>query len=233
MPTLEDLRRMQEAAALSSVAVPSPFGDAIGLGSDLFGMAVDPSQRTWGNAGLAALGVLPGVPSAAAAKAVAKKLPKLDALFDAKKGIGAVPNNEEVASLGRTVYMKPSEFLDLSAELTRPSQKSLDFISEGLSKGEKLGQPRLTIDLAEDGVPFVMNHDGRHRMMVVKRMFGDDVEVPVHVFGRGEMKEVVKEGKFTKSALRSEREQLAKDADEDLQALIRKADELRNIRRDR
>jgi hypothetical protein len=40
------LVELQARASLASIAIPSPFGDAVGLAADGLGYAVDPSQRT-------------------------------------------------------------------------------------------------------------------------------------------------------------------------------------------
>lgn len=53
-----------EAGLLAaSIALPSPLGDAAGLGGDLWGMIKRPEDRTWANVGLAAAGLIPGIPA--------------------------------------------------------------------------------------------------------------------------------------------------------------------------
>ncbi len=70
--TRAKLVELQAKLALASIAIPSPAGDVVGLGSDAMGMAVDPSQRTLGNAALSAAGLIPFVPSPSGAKAAVK-----------------------------------------------------------------------------------------------------------------------------------------------------------------
>ena len=201
------LVELQSKLALASIALPSPLGDAVGLGSDALGYYSDPSQRTPLNGLLSLASVLPFVPSSAAAKAAIKDmpsfkdqmkmvrtvlkgkksaegatlaatLPRMDALFDAEKGIGQTPNNLDIEKIGRVEHMTPDQYLSLAEKLPRPSESSLSYIKEGISKGKKLGQPTLTVDKGR-----VVNHDGRHRSMVMKELFGEDVLIPVHVIG--------------------------------------------------
>lgn len=190
----KELVALQSKLALASIGLPSPLGDVVGLGSDALGYYADPSQRTPLNGLLSLASVLPFVPSSSAAKAIAKDMPsfedqmkmvrtvlkgkKMDALFDAEKGIGQVPNNVDIGKIGRVEYMTPGQYLSLAEKLERPSESSLSYIKEGISKGKKLGQPTLTVDKGR-----VVNHDGRHRSMVMKELFGDEVLIPVHVIG--------------------------------------------------
>jgi hypothetical protein len=179
LPTKKDIERAErvkkwaERLGIASMAIPSPLGDVVGFGADM----VNPENRTPAGVGLGLAGLLPGVPNVSGLK-------KLDDLFDARHGVGAVPDNEDVERLGAVHYMRPSEFLDKAEPLTCPSNKSLDHIKGELAKGKKLGQPRLSVDVVGNK-PTVVNHDGRHRMMVIKEMYGDDVLVPVHVKGNG------------------------------------------------
>ena len=50
-----------DAAAISTMPVPV-LGDVLGAGADIYRMAKNPEERTLGNAGLAALGLIPFVP---------------------------------------------------------------------------------------------------------------------------------------------------------------------------
>lgn len=52
----------QMAARVGANFLPFPVGDAVGAGMDAHMYLTDPSSRTWGNALLSALGVLPFVP---------------------------------------------------------------------------------------------------------------------------------------------------------------------------
>jgi len=135
------IRKLLDAVSVASVAIPSPAGDVVGVASDLARMGVDPKERTLGNLGLAAAGLIPGVPSPSAARALGPTSPmgeaigrtinfddqmrlaetlrkhkgprKVDDAFDADKGVGAVPNNLDVNKMGRVEYMRPSEYLNM------------------------------------------------------------------------------------------------------------------------
>jgi len=102
-------------------------------------------------------------------------------VFDQESGIGQVPLNEQVDYRGFTVMMKPSKFLELAADLEAPKQSSLDYLTKEISSGKPVGSPFLDLDF-ETGK--VSSHDGRHRMMVIRDLNGDQ-PVPVHVFGAG------------------------------------------------
>lgn len=245
------VRKLLDAVSVASVAVPSPVGDILGAGVDVAGMAVDPASRTPGNMAMAAAGLLPGIPSPSAAKAVARNLgptseagravastlnfddhmrlaetlrkhrapegpPRLDHLFDAKDGLGAVPNNQDVAYFGSEQLIPISEYLRLAEPLKRPSKTSLEHIRKTVEEGGKLGQPSLYVDLV-DGVPKVINHDGRHRAMVLQEKYGPDALIPVHVIGSGKGREIAKTGKVTSFAPQ-------RDSDEEFRAALERAE---------
>ena len=104
--------------------------------------------------------------------------------FDQKSGIGQVPYNQSVDYRGFTAMMRPSKFLELAADLEAPKQSSLDYITKEISSGKPVGSPFLNIDF-ETGK--ISGHDGRHRMMVIRDLNGDQ-PVPVHFFGKGEQR---------------------------------------------
>jgi hypothetical protein len=104
--------------------------------------------------------------------------------FDQESGIGQVPYNQNVNYRGFTAMMRPSKFLELAADLEAPKQNSLDYITKEISSGKPVGSPFLNVDF-ETGK--VSGHDGRHRMMVIRDLNGDQ-PVPVHFFGKGEQR---------------------------------------------
>jgi hypothetical protein len=118
--------------------------------------------------------------------------------FDQVSGIGSVPYNQNVNYMGFTAMMKPSKFLELAADLDEPKQKSIDYIRKSIGEGKAVGSPFLQLDFKNGKVK---GHDGRHRMMVIQEMNGDQ-PVPVHFFGTGEQRaRLLDEGKI--STLRS------------------------------
>lgn len=58
----EDVQSGADALATATAFVPG-VGDAMGLSADLNRMIQNPEERTWGNAGVAALGAIPFIPS--------------------------------------------------------------------------------------------------------------------------------------------------------------------------
>lgn len=118
--------------------------------------------------------------------------------FDQVNGIGSVPYNQNVNYMGFTAMMKPSKFLELAADLDEPKQKSIDYIRKSIGEGKAVGSPFLQLDFKNGKVK---GHDGRHRMMVIQEVNGDQ-PVPVHFFGTGEQRaRLLDEGKI--STLRS------------------------------
>lgn len=208
------LKKLSEALSLSSMALPPGVGDVAGFVGDVS----NPDNQNPKGLGLAALGLVPGIAGIGAAKVAAKYGKKMDHLFDAEKGIGSVPNNQDVEHLGAVHYMTPDEYLHLAEPLSRPSERSLDYIKKGLADGKKLGQPTLTVDVVGN-TPKIINHDGRHRVTAIKELFGNDVQIPVHVIGNGPYRSLPKH--IPPSAYQPQRE-----TDETLAEALKKADEM-------
>ncbi len=121
----------------------------------------------------------PVVPAAPAPDNTEKRSQVGVVTFDQESGIGQVPLNQNVDYRGFTAMMRPSKFLELAADLEAPKQSSLDYLTKEISSGKPVGSPFLNVDF-ETGK--VSGHDGRHRMMVIRELNGDQ-PVPVHVFG--------------------------------------------------
>ena len=103
--------------------------------------------------------------------------------FDPKEGLGAVPNNQDVNYLGMVKPMTADHFIGLASHLKEPSQKSLDRIKEHLKAGKPLGNPFLNVKWNKDNKNFdITSHDGRHRAISIKHMYGGHTIIPVHVF---------------------------------------------------
>ena len=103
--------------------------------------------------------------------------------FDARKGIGQVPNNIDVDYLGFVKYMTPAQFLDLAAK--RPSHPSADWIEDEIKKGVPVGQPFLNVDWNDDLKAWLItNHEGRNRCVAIARV-DKNTKVPVHVIPYG------------------------------------------------
>jgi hypothetical protein len=121
---------------------------------------------------------------------------RLNILFDPESGIGAVPNNQDVHSLGRVEYMRPSEFLGKAWPMTegQKTDKSMGFLSKSLKEGKKLGNPFLDVEADEVYGPLISGHEGRHRVTTLQNKYGDDVHIPVHMFGKGAARKDVRAG---------------------------------------
>lgn len=116
-------------------------------------------------------------------------------IIDNKNGIGQVPDNQNVDYKGLRVRMKPSTFLRLAAPIGDEDRGSLPFLIDHLKNGGKIGAPFLDIsipyaewdkgDLSRPAK--VVTHEGRHRMVAIQKVFGDD-PVEVHLFFRHDIK---------------------------------------------
>lgn len=118
-----------------------------------------------------------------------RKLPKEDRQMavdeiwsvDTMEGVGATSNtySENVSYNGFTIKAKPSDFIDMASEA-----KFLDtqYMSRQVSYGEKLGPPFLTAHYDEaTNTLKIGGHEGRHRVEYVRKMFGNDVDIPIHI----------------------------------------------------
>lgn len=105
-----------------------------------------------------------------------------EVVIDNVRGMGAVPDNQEVDYLGVRTLMKPSVFLEL-AERRHFFARSASSIANELRDGEAIGAPFLIVKVDEDGdqPAEVMNHEGRNRMVAVQEVEGDD-PIEVHIF---------------------------------------------------
>lgn len=104
--------------------------------------------------------------------------------YDQISGAGAVPYNEEIATFGVGILMKPSAYLKLVLPLrgNEPTSK----VSEAVVNDEPIGSPWLALKFGEkDGVRCVegtkvLNYQGRHRAKAIMEKYGD-VDMLVHL----------------------------------------------------
>lgn len=108
--------------------------------------------------------------------------------IDNKDGLGSVPNNQEVDYLGLRVIMKPQIFLKLAKQFS-PQQDKIQKMIE-LVKTKPIAAPFLDIVIPEEWEDNdfqqsakVSGHEGRHRMIAVNELYGDD-PIEVHLFFR-------------------------------------------------
>lgn len=107
---------------------------------------------------------------------------KIDrSIIDNTRGLGSVPWNLDKFRFVE-VLMKPSVFAKLASPLSNPKKNSLDYIEEHIRNGGKIGTPFLVVKLPDDmNDNFkVTNHEGRHRIMIVKKLAGD-ISFPVQL----------------------------------------------------
>ena len=101
-------------------------------------------------------------------------------VFDARRGAGAMPHNQNVVYMGYVAWITPSQFLSLSPPLDMDfSAGRVSEMAEALTK-IAWGPPTLFVNF--DGEAFVVrSHEGRHRMVALS-MFGiGGTPIPVHV----------------------------------------------------
>lgn len=118
---------------------------------------------------------------------VEKNKPVSEAVkIDNKHGLGAVPDNSNIDYMGFTVHMKPKDFLKLNPDRGRDPSG----IRDAMKGGAAIGTPFLSAEWNEKGKHWkVYQHEGRGRMQVAHELHPDE-EVPVHVFPRGEDREL-------------------------------------------
>lgn len=99
-------------------------------------------------------------------------------------GMGLTGNQKEWEYFGFAALMLPSVFRRL-ARYIRFSDSDLDRLTEGLAKGYKMAPPFLKFSRNEGKGNYsdpdtwsVVGHEGRHRMSIIRRDFGD-IPVPI------------------------------------------------------
>ena len=109
-------------------------------------------------------------------------------LIDNQRGMGAVPNNDNIDYMGLRVMMKPTAFLKLASYTSRNSLPNVDIIKDLIKSGNAIGAPWLIIRIPnswENGdfknIATVVGHEGRNRMFAVKELEGDE-PIEVHLF---------------------------------------------------
>ena len=140
------------------------------------------AQRTCRGAGAPAALVGPAEPQPDTYEVCHPKHPDRCVRLDRQDGAGNVGANYNVDYLGATVMLRPSDFRALTPErLEDPEEQGLcDFIRSGGT----IANPVLFIESHEEkGVAKVSAHEGRGRMMCLRKIVGD-VPVPVHLVVR-------------------------------------------------
>ncbi len=112
-----------------------------------------------------------------------------DLTFSASKGLGSVPNNQNVWYMGFVGFMKPSVFLSLALSDDGAQEPTSHELEKLAKDGYAIGIPFFDIEIDEDGndLPKIKGHEGRGRMRMIQRILGDE-PIPVHFFLRGGMR---------------------------------------------
>jgi len=108
----------------------------------------------------------------------------LEVKIDNVRGIGAVPDNQEVDYKGMKVLMRPSTFLKLAAPLDKEPE---DKIINHIRQGGAIGAPFLLINIPQeweegnfDQPLKIIGHEGRNRMKAIMKLEGNDL-IEVHL----------------------------------------------------
>ena len=103
--------------------------------------------------------------------------------IDQKNGVGAVDDNQRVNYLGFEREMTPDEFLLLAAPIYKKPEgfdKYVDWI-----KQHGMASPFFNVKWDTEKQAWqIIGHEGRHRMNAVKKYFGPNTKIPVHIFPR-------------------------------------------------
>lgn len=126
-----------------------------------------------------------------------------------QNGLGAVPKNQDIDHFGLRVKMKPTAFLRLAERLPHIDEQKIEYIVNHLKQGGEIGAPYLELELPDlwlqdifpqrevklssdpevrkiqvgQATAKVHDHDGRHRMIAVQRLYGD-IPIETHLFFR-------------------------------------------------
>lgn len=105
-------------------------------------------------------------------------------VFDAKDGIGQVPDNQEVDYKGFKLFVTPKFFRNLVPSGVS-GQQTKKYIIDQLKLGSKIGQPFLIVDWdAKNSRWIVIDHEGRSRTDAFQEVYPNK-NIELHVFPRG------------------------------------------------
>jgi hypothetical protein len=126
-------------------------------------------QGNYGDAMLLGLGLLPLVPSLSAGSKVADKVVAASNLFDSNAVQRAVKEANDPKAKETLAFVRPQDFLSLSAPLEKPSKEKLDRIRQAIGTNTPLADvPYLEMRVSKDqSRARVTGHEGRHRAMVL------------------------------------------------------------------
>jgi hypothetical protein len=160
----------------AGITMPIPIiGDVLGFSSDVARMRAEPEERTAMNMGMAALGLLPFIPSRLLA---AKNKLLTDNRLKKEQNFYGYPDK---TSKGILVMMPPQQFLQMAvdggSDVKRRASQMKQFDVE---KYNQEFLPNLTLDRAKGQI---VEHEGRARAM--RALMDKVTEIPVVISSRG------------------------------------------------
>jgi hypothetical protein len=127
-------------------------------------------EGNYGDAMLMGLGLLPFVPSISAGSKVADKVIAGSNLFDPAAMQQAVKQANDPKAKETLAFVRPQDFLALSAPLEKPSKEKLNSIRQAINTNTPLADvPFLEMRVSKDqSRARVTGHEGRHRALVLQ-----------------------------------------------------------------
>lgn len=101
--------------------------------------------------------------------------------YDAVRGLGNVPFNQEIDYRGFTVAMPARVFLKLAKHRSFSDESNVDYIEQHIRDGKAIGYPFLEVTFGKKGAR-VTGHEGRTRAEAISRIYGNTHPVMVQVF---------------------------------------------------
>lgn len=102
--------------------------------------------------------------------------------YDDLKGLGSVPNGQEIDYRGFTVMMPARTYLRLAYPRDFENRtSSKDYLIEAVKEGKSLGYPYLLVNFSAP-LPVVYGHDGRTRVHAISEIYGGQKPIAVHIF---------------------------------------------------
>ena len=105
--------------------------------------------------------------------------------YDQIKGLGSVPDNQNIIYKGFAVTMEVRHFMALAKPVPKGRDSkadSVEYLKDFINQGGAIGCPFLQLDVTKNKI---VGHEGRHRCLAVFELFQNmNHEVVVHVFPR-------------------------------------------------
>jgi hypothetical protein len=109
---------------------------------------------------------------------------KNPANFDNERGIGRSRYHFSKQYDSVEVLMKPSMFLKLAYPLSTEYPTGFKFVEDHINADLPIATPFLLVQKLLDDTIRISGHEGRHRMVIIKRKFGDIPSKVLLIFER-------------------------------------------------